>query len=637
MHSIGDRWRDAEGRRIVLRGVNLGGDSKVPARPEGATHRREGFYLRRGVSFVGRPFPLQEAEEHFGRLRRWGMNFLRLIVTWEAVEHDGPGVYDEEYLDYLEALVAEAGEHGLSLFIDPHQDVWSRWTGGDGAPLWTLEAAGFEPERLHASGAAIVHQEAGDPFPRMIWDANYNRLGCATMFTLFYAGDTFAPGIPGPEGASLQGFLQERFIAAMERVASRLARFDHVLGFDSLNEPSAGFIGLEDLSRLERAISKVGPMPSPWEAMRAGSGFPAEVDFYGIKGLGQGVVGKRLLGSPGVRAWKDGIDCLWLRAGVWDVVDGLPRLLKPRHFAEVEGRAVDFSPDFLVPFARRFIGRLRSVSKRSRRFALFMEGVPEGGRPSWKPEPDELPVVNATHWYDGLTLFTKIWTGFLAYDTETGRIHVGRRRARRHFAAALRRIKDHARDAMGGIPTLLGEFGLPFDLNWRRAYRGRGDYRAHERALSAYYDAVDENLLDAALWNYSAGNTHERGDLWNGEDLSVYCGDEARDGRTETGDPRDSGGRALRGFVRPYARAIAGDLREMSFDFAKGEFRLRYAPDRAVTATTEIFVPAIQYPHGFHVEARGGRIDLSGKDSLVLVRSDADGDADEVVVRITRS
>jgi len=635
MHSIGDRWRDAEGRRVVLRGMNLGGDSKVPVRPDGSTHLREGFYLRRGVSFVGRPFPLEEADEHFGRLRRWGMNFLRLLVTWEAIEHDGPGVYDEEYLDYLEALVAKAGEHGLALFIDPHQDVWSRWTGGDGAPIWTLEAAGFEPERIHVSGAAIVHQEQGDPFPRMIWDANYNRLGCATMFTLFYGGDAFAPGILGPDGSSLQSFLQERFIAAMERVASRLARFDHVLGFDSLNEPSAGFIGLGDLSRLERAISKVGPMPSPWQAMLAGSGFPVEVDFYGIKGLGQGVVGRRLLGSRGVRAWKEGSDCLWLRAGVWGMAEGRPRLLEPRHFAEVEGRAVDFSRDFLVPFAKRLIGRLRSVSERGRRFALFVEGVPEGGRPAWKPAPDELPMVNATHWYDGLTLFSKIWTGFLAYDTETESVHLGRRRARRHFAAALRRIRDHARDEMGGIPTLLGEFGLPFDLNWRRAYRGKGDYRVHERALSAYYDAVDANLLDTALWNYSAGNTHERGDLWNGEDLSVFCRDEARSGRTETGDPRDSGGRALRGFVRPYARATAGDLLEMGFDFAKGDFRLRYVPDRAVAAPTEIFVPAIQYPHGFRVEVRGGHIDLSGKESLVLVRSDAD--AAEVSVRITRS
>ncbi|HET7838483.1 MAG TPA: cellulase family glycosylhydrolase, partial [Rectinemataceae bacterium] len=207
MQIIGESWRDEEGRRLVLRGVNLGGDCKVPSRPEGATHLKEGFYQRRGVSFVGRPFPLAEADAHFRRLKRWGMNFLRLLVTWEAVEHDGPGIYDHEYLDYIEAIVAKACEWGFAVLIDPHQDVWSRWTGGDGAPIWTLEAVGLEPERLHASGAALLHQELGEAYPRMKWFSNGSRLGCATMFSLFFGGDAFAPGIEplaGGSGESIQ-------------------------------------------------------------------------------------------------------------------------------------------------------------------------------------------------------------------------------------------------------------------------------------------------------------------------------------------------------------------------------------------------------------------------------------------------
>ena len=180
MHIDGAWFKDEHGRTLILRGVNLGGSTKVPFRPDGATYVREGFYDHRDVSFVGRPFPLDEADEHFSRLRGWGLTFLRFLITWEAIEHAGPGIYDEEYLDYLVAVVRKAGEHGLHLFIDPHQDVWSRMSGGDGAPGWTFEAVGMDVARFSEAGAAIVHAIHGDPFPRMIWPTNYDKLAAAT-------------------------------------------------------------------------------------------------------------------------------------------------------------------------------------------------------------------------------------------------------------------------------------------------------------------------------------------------------------------------------------------------------------------------------------------------------------------------
>ncbi|MEL7644162.1 MAG: hypothetical protein AAGU25_08640, partial [bacterium] len=80
MHIQGDTFIDEHGRQLLLRGVNLGGSSKVPYRPDGSTYRREGFFDHRNVSFVGRPFPLEEADEHFSRLRRWGFTLLRFLV-----------------------------------------------------------------------------------------------------------------------------------------------------------------------------------------------------------------------------------------------------------------------------------------------------------------------------------------------------------------------------------------------------------------------------------------------------------------------------------------------------------------------------------------------------------------------------
>ena len=92
------------------------------------------------VSFVNRPFPLDEADEHFSRLVACGFSFVRLIVTWEAVEHKAPGVYDEEYLSYLRQICEKAEEYGISVFWIPTKTV-----GADGVEemahrdgLWKL-------------------------------------------------------------------------------------------------------------------------------------------------------------------------------------------------------------------------------------------------------------------------------------------------------------------------------------------------------------------------------------------------------------------------------------------------------------------------------------------------------------------
>jgi hypothetical protein len=50
-------------------------------------------------------------------------------------------------------------ESDLTLDISAHQDVFSRFISGSGAPIWVLIALGLNPRRLNQTGAAVVHAQ----------------------------------------------------------------------------------------------------------------------------------------------------------------------------------------------------------------------------------------------------------------------------------------------------------------------------------------------------------------------------------------------------------------------------------------------------------------------------------------------
>lgn len=151
------------------------------------------FYNHTTVSFTNRPFPLHEADTHFSRLRSWGLTFIRLLVPWEALEHTGPGIYDAEYISYLIALIKLMPRYGIQCFIDPHQDTWSRFTGGSGAPGWTFAKVGLDLRNFSQTGAAYLHDFNPNTTRDMLWPSNYTKLACATMFTVFFGGHVFTP------------------------------------------------------------------------------------------------------------------------------------------------------------------------------------------------------------------------------------------------------------------------------------------------------------------------------------------------------------------------------------------------------------------------------------------------------------
>ena len=185
----GRHFVDQQGRTLLLRGINVSGDSKVP------------------------PFWGVTAAQQLDPLPGWGLNTLRLLFTWEAFE-PSPCDYDESYLQYYEQVTRWAAERGLYVIVDFHQDAFSRFsTGGcgEGFPAWAVHSSiPLREPRNHES----VCESWGT---RMPVDFSHHR-----SWYHFHRDS---------EGA------RTRFLAMVERVANRMAGHPNVIGYDVLNEP----------------------------------------------------------------------------------------------------------------------------------------------------------------------------------------------------------------------------------------------------------------------------------------------------------------------------------------------------------------------------------------------------------------
>ncbi len=614
-----------DGRSLFLRGINLGGSTKVPFSPNMGSHVKEDFFDGVNVSFVGRPFPLKDADEHFSRLKTWGFNFIRFLVTWEAIEHEGPGIYDEAYLNYVKAVIQKAAEYNINVFIDPHQDLWSRFSGGDGAPLWTFEVAGFNVENFKETDAAFVHNTHGDPYPKMVWFSNYFKLATATMFTLFYAGNDFAPNLKVNDSISIQDFLQSHYINAMVHLAEKLKDLPNVVGFELMNEPSSGYVGIEDLSK-PFETSVLGLAPTPWQGMLLGDGIPQQIKRYELGMTSLKDMGEKLINKEKKSAWLNQSGDIWKQQGVWHLDENNnPQLLKPDYFTKVGDRKIDFNADHYVPFIDKYEKAIHAIDPN---WFICVDNV-------LFPLPHQLPDlkslgdknwVNGSHWYDDATLVTKNyipWIGLLEDE-----IIIGKRNVRLAFEKFIGNMYKETDNHFGdNAATLLGEFGIPFDMNKGKAYKN-GNFSQQIKALDRSIRLLEKNKMSYTLWNYTADNTNKRGDQWNGEDLSIFSYD-------QQSNPKDinSGGRALKAVIRPFPVKIAGILKQYAFDMDKGELIIKYLPDLKILNPTEIFLPDYHYENGFEVYISDGNLGYDKESNLLMVTPGNNKDEQIIVVK----
>lgn len=184
----GKTFVDTQGRVVLLRGINVAGDSKVP------------------------PFTPITDPAMLDPLQDWGVNVIRLLFTWEAYEPE-PGQYNANYMNYYTNVVNWAWERGMYVIVDIHQDAFSRYSVngcGEGFPYWAVppEVSLKTPDNgadCEGWGTAMIT----DFDMHTSWNHFHN--------------DTYG--------------VRTRYLQLVQRLAAQFKNHPGVIGYDMLNEP----------------------------------------------------------------------------------------------------------------------------------------------------------------------------------------------------------------------------------------------------------------------------------------------------------------------------------------------------------------------------------------------------------------
>lgn len=586
-------FQDKEGRSIIFRGINIA--AKIPL-----TDPTLGKNSK--VSFVNTPFPIEEADVHFTRLKYLGFNLLRWVVPWEAICPNDPNKYDHLYLEYLDNIVSKAKKYNFFILIDFHQDVWSRFTGGSGAPLWTLEKVGFKINNFEKTLGAITHKKKDRyPLGHLFWATNADRYAVKTMFTLFFGGNTFAPGFK-VDGKNVQDFLQDNYIEAVCMCAKKLNRHEHIIGYDIINEPHLGYIGCKDLSKFH-GLFRLGPSPLPLEGFALSEGVRQEVSIFEKKMFKLKCTHKMHFNPKGASIWKDN-ECVWRKFGVW----GYDRSKKPILLRKNYFSSNKTNKDFYLPFIKKVCKELADINPKKINFIEHATGHPI---PQIKKTAFKLGFSG--HWYDAFVIsMRKVWN-FISVDIVTHKIKLNlpyfiQKNLSMQIFRLIRKVKKN----LGDIPFLLSEFGIPFDLNRKKAYAD-GDFLKQREGLERSFKAVEKTMVSSIIWNYTSLNSNEKGDLWNNEDFSIFSMDQQRDPTNPY-----SGIRGKEAIVRPYVIKTPGVLTGYSFKRKEGFFSCTFTHKKTIKAPMEIFLPNLHYGNGFEIETSEGKHEVNYLDQKVL-------------------
>jgi hypothetical protein len=214
--SDGTHLRDADNRVALLRGVNA---------------RVEGVF---DVTFDDGRTPLEPipalTTDDCRRMRELGFDLLRLPINWSGIE-PARGSYADSYLQRVDAAIDCAGNAGLYVLVDLHQDAYSKEIGEDGAPLWAIQ-----------------------PPPEMLLEGPLTDLGARRVSSQVQAAFRTFFALDDASG------LQAAFAAMFTHIATRWAQHPAVIGFELLNEPDTGSVELDAFHvRVGEAVRAAAP------------------------------------------------------------------------------------------------------------------------------------------------------------------------------------------------------------------------------------------------------------------------------------------------------------------------------------------------------------------------------------------
>jgi len=622
LHTDYKYLRDEYGRYLFAHGTNVSCSTKLPATTD-------------PISYVGKPFPLEEADANFAMLRDLGFNVIRLLTIWEAVEPYASGEYDEEYLDYLEQIVAKAGEYGIYCLIDMHQDGFSRWNRkyfiddtpgsaledfsghetdagptynnvvqGDGAPMWALQLLLPQknvggPEWGLPRSVVSDPNETTDVYPLHWGISLFASLDVTKSFATFFNGRNIYPNYY-VEGENIQDYLQNSYANAWRQIARRVGKYPNVLGYDLMNEPIGILIPMLLHALLYRSA----------EASTNGALTDSQIE----DAVDEALETLQLTGMPEEQLvlLRDLFlnDAFLPRTPAEFEAAGFPLYPEANDPYKPDIGAVfalftSFNRNFTQPFYSK-VGR--AIQEEDPDAVIAIESALGFGEtagifglgvyiePMLAPEGIE-QLLFAPHWY------TDVYPWMFQYDPVPRNFTVDEIQFRDLTDGILDTI-ELAQFSLGNVPVIFGEFGTYFNLNGIEQAIAQ-DFIVPAHIINNYYDAMEEQLVCRTIWCYSPENTFKWGEGWNNEDFSVLGPEMAP--------------RATDAYVRATPRFTSGKLLSYNYnsplDYYEeqpgaptpiGEFTMEMG-GLETDAPTEIGVPRLKYPDGFYVYISDGK------------------------------